>query len=47
MRGERPGAIPFQPVTRTRVIVNLDTARDVGLVIPRAIIEHAAEVIGK
>jgi ABC-type uncharacterized transport system substrate-binding protein len=47
MRGERPGSIPFQPVTRTRVIVNLDTARDVGLVIPRAIIEHAAEVIGK
>jgi hypothetical protein len=27
--------------------VNLDTARDVGLVIPRAIIEDAAEVIGK
>jgi putative tryptophan/tyrosine transport system substrate-binding protein len=47
MRGERPGAIPFQPVTRTRVIVNLDAARHAGLVIPRSIVEHAAEVIGK
>ncbi len=47
MRGERPASIPFQSVTRTRIIVNLDAARHVGLVIPPAIVEQAAEVIGK
>ena len=30
MRGERPASLPFQPVTRTRMIVNLDAARHVG-----------------
>ena len=47
MRGERPAALPFQPVTRTRIIVNLDAAKAVGLVIPRTVIEQAVEVIGK
>jgi ABC-type uncharacterized transport system substrate-binding protein len=47
MRGEQPGAIPFQSVTRTRVIVNLEAARRVGLTIPSAIVERAAEVVGR
>ena len=47
MRGEPPASLPFQAVTRTRLIVNLGAARRVGLVIPRAIVERAAEVIGK
>jgi ABC-type uncharacterized transport system substrate-binding protein len=47
MRGEQPGAIPFQAVTRTRVIVNLQAARRVGLTIPHTIVERAAEVVGR
>jgi len=47
MRGERPAALPFQAVTRTRVIVNLDAARRVGLAIPSSIVAHAAEVVGR
>ena len=47
MRGEQPGAIPFQAVTRTRVIVNLQAARRVGLTIPQTIVERAAEVVGR
>jgi ABC-type uncharacterized transport system substrate-binding protein len=47
MRGESPASLPFQAVTRTRVIVNLEAARRIGLVIPRTIVEHAAEVVGK
>jgi hypothetical protein len=34
-------------VTRTRLIVNLEAARRVGHVIPRAVIDQAAEVVGK
>ena len=47
MRGEQPGAIPFQAVTRTRVIVNLEAARRAGLTIPHTIVERAAEVVGR
>jgi ABC-type uncharacterized transport system substrate-binding protein len=47
MRGERPASMPFQGVTRTRLMVNLDAARQVGLVIPKAIVTQAAEVVGR
>jgi putative tryptophan/tyrosine transport system substrate-binding protein len=47
MRGERPGGIPFQAVSRTRLIVNLAAARDAGLTIPPAIVERASEVVGR
>jgi ABC-type uncharacterized transport system substrate-binding protein len=47
MRGERPAALPFQAVTRTRVIVNLEAARRVGLAIPSSIVAQAAEVVGR
>jgi ABC-type uncharacterized transport system substrate-binding protein len=47
MRGEQPGAIPFQAVTRTRLIVNLEAARHAGLTIPPAIVARAAEVVGR
>ena len=47
MRGERPAALPFQTTARTRLIVNLDAARRIGLSFPTAIIDRAAEVIGR
>jgi ABC-type uncharacterized transport system substrate-binding protein len=47
MRGENPGAISFKPYTKTKIIVNLDAARDAGLTIPSSLIQQADEVIGK
>jgi ABC-type uncharacterized transport system substrate-binding protein len=46
MRGERPADIPFQPQRNTRVLVNLDAARAVGLRIPDSLRQRAQEVIG-
>ena len=47
MRGERPAGIPFQPLRTTRILVNLDAARAVGLTIPPAVLDKAAEVVGQ
>jgi ABC-type uncharacterized transport system substrate-binding protein len=47
MRGENPAAIPFKSVSKTRLIVNLETARAVGFTIPAALVKQADEVIGK
>jgi ABC-type uncharacterized transport system substrate-binding protein len=47
MRGERPATLPFQAVTRTRLIVNLEAARRVGLSIPASIVDQAVEVVGR
>jgi ABC-type uncharacterized transport system substrate-binding protein len=47
MRGEKPGTLPFQAVARTRIIVNLEAARRVGLNIPASVVAHAAEVVGR
>ncbi|MDX2166201.1 MAG: ABC transporter substrate-binding protein, partial [Deltaproteobacteria bacterium] len=46
MRGESPGAIPFEPLKATKVLVNLDAARQVKLAIPAAILQRAAKVVG-
>jgi ABC-type uncharacterized transport system substrate-binding protein len=47
MRGEQPATLPFRAVERTRLIVNLDAARRVGLTIPHRIVAQAAEVVGR
>ncbi len=47
MRGESPGAIPFVGFGGTKLLVNLDAAREAGLTIPPAILEKADEVIGR
>jgi len=47
MRGESPAKIPFQPVKKTRLIVNLEAARDCGLKLPQSLIKRADEVIGQ
>ena len=39
--------LPFQTTARTRLIVNLDAARRIGLSFPEALIDRAAEVIGR
>jgi ABC-type uncharacterized transport system substrate-binding protein len=47
MRGESPGAIPFVGFGGTKLLVNLDAAREAGLTIPPAILAKADEVIGR
>ncbi|MCX7019954.1 MAG: ABC transporter substrate-binding protein [bacterium] len=45
IRGENPAAMPFQLVSRTRLIVNLSNAAFYGLIIPPSVLERADEVI--
>jgi len=46
MRGEDPGSIPFEPVSKTRLLVNLDAARAANLELPESLIKKADEIIG-
>ncbi len=46
MRGESPGSIPFTPLAKTKVIVNLDAARATGLTVPPSLLRRADEVLG-
>lgn len=45
MRGESPGSIPFQTVSRTRIIINKDGADACGLKIPASLLNRAGEII--
>jgi ABC-type uncharacterized transport system substrate-binding protein len=47
MRGESPAGMPFEPVEKTQFIINLDNAKQVGLTIPRKLIDEADKVIGR
>jgi ABC-type uncharacterized transport system substrate-binding protein len=47
IRGEKPADIPFVPLKKTRIVVNLDAARAMGLRIPPALVRRASEVIGE
>ena len=46
MRGERPAALPFQAVSRTRLIVNPEASRRIGVALPAALVARADEVVG-
>lgn len=45
IRGESPAAIPFEPLHKSKLIVNLQAARALGLNIPPEIVQRADEVI--
>ena len=47
MRGESPASIPFQPLSKSKTMVSLATARRVGLVIPETSLKKADKVIDK
>src|SRR5262249_53826766 len=47
MHGESPAGIPFQPIRKTRTLVNLDLARAAGLSIPPAVLARADVVTGR
>jgi len=46
MRGEKPADIPLHNYEKTRIIVNLDAARELHLNMPKELVASAAEIIG-
>ena len=45
MRGESPASIPFEPSRETKLVVNVDAARVIGLRIPASVLARAQRVI--
>jgi putative ABC transport system substrate-binding protein len=45
LRGEKPGELPVQFTTKFEMVVNLRTAKTLGLTVPQSIVLRADEVI--
>jgi putative ABC transport system substrate-binding protein len=46
IRGESPANIPLKQSTRSKLVINLDAAKSLGLTIPSDLIKAADDVVG-